>query len=198
MTAQADPSVRVYYRIIDDPKFEGVYDNDANLACWLRLLLVADGTWPAPAPIPASVRRSAFRHLVDAGLVDLVPGGRYRIHGMDSERGERREKARAAANKRYSHGSASAEQAQSDSTAARNRLADDTNMHSAPLRSTPLLVPPTPAKRGLRMNGTNPRAIEAQEGQRRRDIASALQQRYLRGELDEDQLRDARRQAGLS
>ena len=87
MTAQTDPYVRVYYRVIDDPKFADVFDDDARLACWLRLLLVADGTWPAPAPIPANVKRGPFQHLVKVGLIDIVAGGRYRIHGMDGERG---------------------------------------------------------------------------------------------------------------
>lgn len=137
MTAQQDPYVRVYYRVIDDPKFAGVFDDDARLACWLRLLLVADGTWPAPAPIPANVRRAPFQHLVDVGLVDVLPGGRYRIHGMDSERGERRARAQKAANTRHSGSSAGAMQAHSGSTAGAKRRADDTNMHSAPIRSEP-------------------------------------------------------------
>lgn len=138
MTAQQDPYVRVYYRIIDDPKFAGVFDDDSRLACWLRLLLVADGTWPAPAPIPANVRRGAFQHLVDVGLVDVLPGSRYRIHGMDSERGERRAKAQRAANTRHSTSSANAVQPQSGSSATRNGRAEPRDMHSEPLHSEPL------------------------------------------------------------
>jgi hypothetical protein len=49
VTGDKDPYVRVYSRIIDDPKFETVYDDDARLACWLRLLILADATWPTPA-----------------------------------------------------------------------------------------------------------------------------------------------------
>lgn len=142
MTAQQDPYVRVYYRVIDDPKFSGVFDDDARLACWLRLLLVADGTWPAPAPIPANVRRGPFQHLVDVGLIDLVAGGRYRIHGMDSERGERRAKAQKAANTRHSGSNAVAVHPHSGSSANRNGRADDGNMHSAPIRSEPLRTEP--------------------------------------------------------
>ena len=133
MTAQTDPYVRVYYRVIDDPKFADVFDDDARLACWLRLLLVADGTWPAPAPIPANVKRGPFQHLVKVGLIDIVAGGRYRIHGMDGERGGRKEKAVAAANKRWGSNAG----ASSGSTANADGLASNEKMHSAPLRSTP-------------------------------------------------------------
>lgn len=146
MTAQRDPYVRVYYRIVDDPKFAAVFDDDSRLACWLRLLLVADGTWPAPAPIPANVKRSAFQHLVDVGLVDVIAGGRYRIHGMDAERGERRDKARNAALTMHSNRSANAEQSHSGSSSNGNDLADDESLRirarSAPLRSEPLQSAP--------------------------------------------------------
>lgn len=89
------PYSRVYWQIIDDPKFEFVYDSDAHLATWLRLLLVADQAWPASAPIPATCRKASIRVLVDAGLVDLTNGGRYRIHGLDAERTRRRDAARS-------------------------------------------------------------------------------------------------------
>jgi hypothetical protein len=148
MTAQSDPYVRVYYRIIDDPKFADVFDDDSRLACWLRLLLLADGTWPAPAPIPATVRRGPLQHLVRVGLIDLVPGGRFRIHGMDPERGERRAKAQKAAATRYGTSSANGEQPQSTSSANAKQLADDTFMHSAPLLSTPLHSAPNARESG--------------------------------------------------
>src|SRR3990167_5297718 len=98
---QRDPYVRVYYRIIDDPKFEGVYDDDACLATWLRLLLVADGTYPAPAPIPYGIRRKPLDLLVARGIVDLVSGSRFRIHGLTSEREGRSDRARDAALQRW-------------------------------------------------------------------------------------------------
>lgn len=151
MTAQSDPYVRVYYRIIDDPKFADVFDDDARIACWLRLLLLADGTWPAPAPVPANVKRGPFQHLVRVGLVDLVAGGRFRIHGMDPERGERRAKAQKAALSRHGNSSADAVRPQSDSSANANGRADDGIMHSAPLRSEPL----QPAPRQRARNGSD-------------------------------------------
>jgi hypothetical protein len=149
MTAQQDPYVRVYYRVIDDPKFADVFDDDARLACWLRLLLIADGCYPAPAPIPHGIRRAAFAHLVTVGLVDLEPGSRYRIHGMNSERGARSRKAADAAAEswRKRRGDAPAMQAHSGSNAS----ASDTNMHSAPLLSEPIRSAPirsAPTARG--------------------------------------------------
>ena len=84
------PYSRVYWSIIDDPKFTEVYDSDRALACWLRLLIAADAIWPAPASIPATSSKTSVALLVRVGLIDLQPGGRYRIHGLDSERGIRR------------------------------------------------------------------------------------------------------------
>lgn len=101
MTAQPDPYVRVYYRITDDPKFADVYDNDAALALWLRLLITADATWPAAAPLP-QLDRDALTTLVTAGLVDLVGATRYRIHGLESERSKRTNKGTQMAAARWS------------------------------------------------------------------------------------------------
>lgn len=84
---------RVYWSIIDDPKFANVYDDDRALAAWLRLLLVADQAWPASAHLPTTVRRQAVAVLVGSGLVDLQAGGRYRIHGLDAERTRRKDAA---------------------------------------------------------------------------------------------------------
>lgn len=100
MSAARDPYVKVYYRIADDPRFEHVFGNDAALAAWLRLLLIADGAWPATAHIPRSVKASALRVLVDAGLID-VAGDRYRVHGMDAERAKRSEHASQASRTRW-------------------------------------------------------------------------------------------------
>ncbi len=84
---------RVYWSVIDDPKFAHVYDDDRALATWLRLLLVADQAWPASAHLPGTTRRQAVSLLVSAGLIDIQPGGRYRIHGLDAERTRRKDAA---------------------------------------------------------------------------------------------------------
>lgn len=102
MSKDTDPKYsRVYHSIIDDPKFAGVYDDDRALATWLRLLILADAVWPASASLPRNVSTSALRKLIGVGLVDEVPGHRFRIHGLDTERNRRSEPARKAAAMRW-------------------------------------------------------------------------------------------------
>ena len=86
--------VRVYYSILDDERFDGVYSTP-HLATWLRLLMQADAMWPASAHVPASERKASIAVLVEHGLVELLPGGKYRIHGLDAERSRRKEAAAA-------------------------------------------------------------------------------------------------------
>ena len=92
---------RVYHEALDDPKFRDVWDNDARLALWLRLLVAADASWPASATLPRSARSAPLAALVDAKLVDLVNGSRYRIHGLDAERIARSNAGRNAAAYRW-------------------------------------------------------------------------------------------------
>jgi hypothetical protein len=93
--------VRVYYTILDDPKFESVSGNVAMLGTWLRLLMTADAVWPASADIPVGLSPSKVRVLADCGLVDLMPSHRYRIHGLDSERNARSNAGRIGAAMRW-------------------------------------------------------------------------------------------------
>jgi hypothetical protein len=88
------PYSRIYHSIVDDAKFATVYDDDRRLATWLRLLIVAEQAHPASAYIPVGTSRAAVLALVDAGLIDLGTGSRYRIHGLDAERGRRSDAAR--------------------------------------------------------------------------------------------------------
>lgn len=91
-----DKYVRVYYRVRTDERFTKVYDDDRALATWLRMLLDADAVWPAPASLPRRARASCVKLLVDAGLVELLPGDHFRIHGLDRERERRAGAAKAA------------------------------------------------------------------------------------------------------
>ena len=95
------PYSRVYWSIVDDPDFESVFGNDAALATWLRLLIVADGTWPATAPLPRNVRAAPLKLLVDHGLISILPGDRYRVKGLDAERQRRSSQASASATLRW-------------------------------------------------------------------------------------------------
>lgn len=101
MTKVRRPYSRVYWEVIDDPKFAHVWDDDRALATWLRLLVAADMAWPASATLPRSSHAKSVAVLVDAGLVDRQAGDRYRIHGLDKERNARSEQAAGAANARH-------------------------------------------------------------------------------------------------
>jgi hypothetical protein len=81
---------RVYWSIVDDPKFATIYDDDRHLAAWLRLLLIADQAHPASPTLPAGVRKASVTALADAGLISLGSAFRYRICGLDAERERRR------------------------------------------------------------------------------------------------------------
>jgi hypothetical protein len=82
---QRNPYVKVYYSIVDDERFAGVYKDDRALATWLRLLISADASWPASAPIPRWCKPVSLQKLVSSGLVE-VQADHYRIHGLDAER----------------------------------------------------------------------------------------------------------------
>lgn len=165
MTAQTDPYVRVYYSITDDPKFADVYDDDAALALWLRLLIVADAIHPAAAPLPV-VNPDALAMLVAAGLVDLVGTTRYRIHGLVKERERRSSKARASANARWSDATAMRPHSTSDATASERIMRPDATAmrpHSSDA-CEPMLSEPSLAE---------PRLAEQSQADSRRAIARA-------------------------
>lgn len=95
------PYSRVYWEVRADDRFVGIYTDNNHLATWLRLLIAADMAWPAPADLPASARRVSLAALSDAGLVELLPGHLFRVHGLDRERNERSQKARDSVMHRY-------------------------------------------------------------------------------------------------
>lgn len=96
------PYSRVYWTVRNDPRLAGIYSDDHHWAAWNRLLLAADMAWPAPADLPANIRRASLRALEAAGVIELVPGGLFCFHGLDAERGHRREAAAASAIRRWS------------------------------------------------------------------------------------------------
>jgi hypothetical protein len=95
------PYARIYQCVVDDPKFEDIFDNDAHWACYTRLLMLAEQAWPQSAYIPASARRASVRLLAERTIIDLVGGGRFRIHGLDAERQRRSERSQKAADNRW-------------------------------------------------------------------------------------------------
>lgn len=115
MASPSDKYVRVYYRVIDDDRFEGIYTDDRHLATWLRLLLMADAVWPASAPIPRSARPASVERLIKAGLIELMPHDHYRVHGLDRERDMRSHVGRNGAAVRWQNNG--------------NAVASEPNMH---------------------------------------------------------------------
>jgi hypothetical protein len=80
------PYCRVYHEIVEDPKFEHVYNDNDHLATWLRLLIGADAAYPSPAVLPRAASMESVEALVDAGLVLRIGSDHYRITGMEAER----------------------------------------------------------------------------------------------------------------
>jgi hypothetical protein len=92
------PYARLYLDLVDDPKFAGIYENDHHFAAWCRLLMIAEGAWPASAHLPSGrlARPSSVRVLSESTLIDARPGDRYRVHGLDNEREARADRARTS------------------------------------------------------------------------------------------------------
>ena len=91
---------RVYYDVIDDPKFKDIYPDKVALGWWLTLLLIADAMWPASAPLPYGIDEGVLARLVTRQIV-VVDGPMFRIKGLDSERKKRSKAAASAANMRW-------------------------------------------------------------------------------------------------
>ena len=115
--------VRVYQDVVDDEKFAGM-DLQA-FGGWLRLLMIADAAWPASAflPGPAVVPDDVVDDLASRAIVDLLPGHRFRIHGLDRERETRKTASSKASEARWMRA-----QSPSDAAAFSSRM----RAHSAP------------------------------------------------------------------
>ena len=92
--AEADYS-RLYHTLLDDPKFATVYDDDRRWAWYTRLLIAADSTYPAPAPLPRGLPDDVLATLTELEVLVILRGSHYRIKALQSER-ERRKTGRAA------------------------------------------------------------------------------------------------------
>lgn len=94
------PFVRVYHDdfMLDYPE---VWADDAALATWLRLLVLADKLWPTPPELPRSAKGHGLAILLKAGLVEKASEHAYRIKGYARERQSRQDAARNAAASRW-------------------------------------------------------------------------------------------------
>lgn len=127
MTAQRDPYVRVYYSVVDDPKFAGM--KLETKGAWLDLLIAADSMYPAPAPLPRWLPKRIQVELTRRGIIDPVGSDHYRIHGLESERSKRSAAGKSGANARWN---ANALPSQSEAIMPNDAL------RSTPSNSTPL------------------------------------------------------------
>lgn len=148
----SDAYSRLYHRFAK--QYPDVYGDDHGLATWVRLLMLADASWPLIQPVPRSVKPAALRKLTEAEeVVDgvrvlspliVVDGDHYTVRGLDAERIRRRDAGRTGAAVRWhSDGNATA-----DATAMPRR--DETRRDE---------IPPPPAERGRRNDGTNLRSV---------------------------------------
>jgi hypothetical protein len=95
------PYCRVYWSILDDPKFDGIRDDMEALGSWTLCLVVADMAYPVPAFWPPTVPSGARESLVRSGLIEDMDGIRFRVHGLLAERENRTQSARDAAAVRW-------------------------------------------------------------------------------------------------
>ena len=146
---------RLYHRF--SVEFPDIYSDDRALATWIRLLLLADASWPMRPPLPRSVKERQLQHLASAGLVEVVGDDQYTIRGLDAERTRRRDAAAVGAAKRWHSGGNASGVPSRDET---NRSRDEKE------------IPPPPAERGRRANGTNLRATCTSPRQSGTDLRS--------------------------
>jgi hypothetical protein len=75
---------------MEDAKFDGIREDPRLFGAWALLLIAADMSHPSPAYLIPTVPRASVTRLAEAGLIDLLDGFRYRVHGLDAERERRR------------------------------------------------------------------------------------------------------------
>jgi hypothetical protein len=138
---------RFYYPefIRDYPE---VYTDDAAFATWMRLLATAEQMWPMTPELPRSVKPRPLARLTERGLV-TTDGVTFHVKGLDAERTRRSNAGRIGAAVRWD----------SDGNADGNANAMPSTRTST--RRDKTSIPPPPAERGRRSEGTNPRAVGA-------------------------------------
>jgi hypothetical protein len=136
---------RLYHRFAVE--FPEVYSNDSSLATWVRLLLLADASWPMRPPLPRSAKMRHVQHLAMAGLIEIVGDEEYTVRGLDAERTRRRDAGRTGAAKRW--------QSERNANASADAMPRRDETRQAEDEKE---IPPPPAERGRRSNATNPRA----------------------------------------
>lgn len=99
MTAQADPYSRFYWRFRDE--YAAIYADKETYGWWMTLLANAEGAHPSAAELPRRIKARCLSALVDAELVELLPGERYRLKGVAAEMERRSKQGKAGADARW-------------------------------------------------------------------------------------------------
>ena len=81
-----DEYSRIYWTIVDDPKFAEVFDDDRRWAAYTRLLMAAEQAYPSAAALPRWLADDVMEYLVKVRIIELVRGSAYRIVGLKAER----------------------------------------------------------------------------------------------------------------
>ena len=89
---------RIYHRLMNE--YPILWRSDAQLALFVRLLVLADKFWPERPPLPRA-HSVAMRSLIDYGLISVDDNDHFRVRGLDAERTRRSTAARNAARSRY-------------------------------------------------------------------------------------------------
>jgi hypothetical protein len=89
---------RLYHKF--SREFPDIWSDDHALSTWIRLLMVADASWPTRPPLPRSARSKPLNCLVVAGLV-ILDGEVYTVRGLDAERTRRSNAGRIGAAVRW-------------------------------------------------------------------------------------------------
>ncbi len=90
MTRPGEPYSRIYWSVMDD--YPDIYEDDAALSLWVRMLLDADAAYPMRPISPKQTK--ALSRLENAGLV-IIERRRYTVRGLTQERDRRSERGRA-------------------------------------------------------------------------------------------------------
>lgn len=87
MPDEPNPYSRLYHRFITE--YPDVYADKPLFGAWASLLMIADGSFPSPAPLPRWVTDAEVDRLVEAGLLTVMPGDTFSIRGLPAERARR-------------------------------------------------------------------------------------------------------------
>lgn len=115
------PYFRGYLDLADDPRFADVWE-EATLGAFYMLTVAAEQAWPSSADLPRRVTDESFARLERAGIVTRLPGDRFDLADLDSERAARSEAGRKAAEARWSRRAARAMRPHSASNAEAMRI----------------------------------------------------------------------------